>query len=279
MSLNISFDHVIHYIDNAHELKDEWLNKGFHAVEGGRHEHRGSYNTLLHFGIEYIEFLAIDDFELFKRVGAQDVKDSPFYAIGDDQFVEGFYKVCIRTKNLDDLAERFRKKGLQVNGPVPLSRKRPDGTLLEWSLLFVGDESSDLPLPFFIDWHETDEERIASLKDANVIHPHEAGNTSITGFTMAVHDAKQTAHNWSKWFELDVEEPAFDEKLNATVYTLNLPGAKLHFAEPKGSGLVQDTLTTRGERPFELRLHNANNVSSFTTKGANYTISGGNNNA
>ncbi|MCR1288228.1 VOC family protein [Shouchella clausii] len=273
--LALAFDHVIHYVDDAHTLKDRFINKGFHTIYGGRHEQRGSYNTLLHFGMEYIEFLSIDDRSLFDKVGAQDVAYSPFSSIVRDEFTEGFAKICLRTRDLNKLAQTFKQKGLNVNGPVPLSRKRPDGKLLEWSLLFVGEEGSELPLPFFIDWHETDQERLNELKEAQVVAPHSAGQWKIDSFLMAVHDAKQTAFKWAEWFDLEHKGSVYDPRLNADIYTLQLPGGNLKFAQPKGQGPVNEFLEQRGERPFQLMLTGSGQTELFTIHGGHYVFNGG----
>ena len=45
----------------------------------------------------------------------------------------------IRTDDIEGAANYFRGKGLQVNGPVPKSRKTPDGRVIEWHLLYIGE--------------------------------------------------------------------------------------------------------------------------------------------
>ncbi|TSB44771.1 VOC family protein [Alkalicoccobacillus porphyridii] len=252
--MNLQFDHVIHYVDAPKEVQNDLNQQGFHCVYGGRHEQRGSYNTLLHFGLSYIEYLGIDDFEKFKEAGAQDVTYSPFSTIASDSFKEGFAKICIRTTHLEELAETFKAKGLNVNGPVPLSRRQPDGKLLEWSLLFVGDENSDLPLPFFIDWHQSDEQREQSLRNSGVIANNANQHLQIQQIDMAVRDVKETARNWSEWFELDLSDVEYDEDLHANVQTLHLPGVHVRFAEPVQDGKAKQVLSDRGERPFQLHL-------------------------
>ncbi|WP_054704276.1 VOC family protein [Bacillus sp. JCM 19041] len=273
--MNLQFDHVIHYVDDAHDIMNEFQNKGFHTVYGGRHEKRGSYNTLLHFGLSYIEFLGIDDKELFDQVGAKDVAYSPFSSIARDRFSEGFAKMCIRSNNLDQLAKHFKEKGLKTNGPVPLSRKRPDGKLLEWSLLFVGEEQSELPLPFFIDWHETDEERETGLREANVIGSHKDGAFAVESITMSVHDAKETASKWSEWFDLKQIGNYVDQALQAKIYMLELSGGNVQFAEPIGAGIVKETLDKRGERPFLLTLDGSSEQEYFNIRNGYYLFNGG----
>ncbi|QQK78672.1 VOC family protein [Salicibibacter cibi] len=268
--MTLQFDHVIHYVHDAYDIKHSLQSQGLHAVNGGRHEHRGTYNTLLHFDLSYVEYLGIDDDDVFKRSKAQEITHSPFSTIAKDHFVEGFSRVALRTRNLEALAEKLQRKGLSVNGPVPLSRKQPDGKMLEWSLLFAADPHSDLPLPFFIDWQKSDEERRTELKHKDIITTHEAGPLSIAYLAMAVNDVDETVKKWSKWFDLEADVPTSDDTLNAKVRKLHLPGGDLLFAEPTGTGMVSDALNKRGERPFLLAFEGAENTNDQELRGGLY---------
>lgn len=268
--MGFQFDHIIHYVEDAHEAQRVLKEKGFSAVAGGRHESRGSYNTLLHFGLSYIEYLAIDNVDLFKEVKAAEVKWSPFWTLSKDAFREGFLRVNFRTTNLDQLAEDFRSKGLEVNGPVELSRKQPDGTLLEWKLLYANDPHSDVPLPFFIDWKQTDEERQAFLEEKGVITEHEQGESRIQKASYVVKDLEKTIAHWSEWFGLEKEPEEFSEEWNAKTQTLTLSGGSIQFVEPAGKGIAQETLDAIGERLFSLEIEVEKSLDSFEYKGAQY---------
>ncbi|WP_026691281.1 VOC family protein [Alteribacter aurantiacus] len=250
-----NFDHIIHYVSDAHKTKEAFQEKGFHAVNGGRHEEKGTYNTLCHFDLSYIEFLGIDDKWLFEKVHKEKSELSPFSTILQDGYVEGFSKIALRTRNLDNLASILKEKGLTVTGPVPLSRKRPDGSVLEWSLLFVEDEKSDMPLPFFIDWHQSDEERREDLVSHGVMDTNKDRDSSLSHVTFAIKDLEQTVAKWALLFGLPTGEPYVDDRLGARVQRIHLKGGDLLFASPKEDGLVSHILETRGERPFEVHIH------------------------
>ncbi|MBM7094878.1 VOC family protein [Bacillus sp. H-16] len=251
------FDHIIHYVEDANKTKEAFQELGLHAVTGGRHENQGTYNTLCHFDLSYIEFLSIEDRALFEKVIKEKRDSSPFATIAHDQFTEGFSRIALRTRGLDTLAVTFTEKGLKVTGPVPLSRKRPDGSVLEWSLLFIEDENSKIPLPFFIDWHQTDDERREELKMHHVISPNDSGVASLSHVTIAVENLDETVARWALLFGLPKGDIYEDEDLNARVQKLHLEGGDLYFASPNGEGPAARVLRERGERPFKVTLEGA----------------------
>ena len=56
-----------------------------------------------------------------------------------------------RVEDLDALAQRLASAGVPTTGPRRGSRRRPDGVLLEWRTLHVGD-GLEPAIPFFIEW-------------------------------------------------------------------------------------------------------------------------------
>src|SRR5699024_6902961 len=123
------------------------------------------------------------------------------------------------------------------------------------------DPHSDLPLPFFIDWQKSDEERRTELKQKAIITTHEAGPLSVSYLAMAVHDVDETTKKWSDWFDIEASVSTSDDTLNAKVRKLPLPGGDLLFAEPTGIGIVSDALNKCGERPFLLAFDGAEHTS------------------
>jgi glyoxalase-like protein len=58
---------------------------------------------------------------------------------------------AIHPGDIDALANRLRASGMQVLGPYPGSRTRPDGSVLSWKTVNIADDHHGL-LPFFIQW-------------------------------------------------------------------------------------------------------------------------------
>ncbi|NEU30338.1 VOC family protein [bacterium LRH843] len=269
--MTFTFDHLVHFVDEPREAIELIKEKGIHAVEGGAHVKHGTYNTLTYFDLSYIEFLGTSDRKLVEET--EHPKHSLVETVVNDGFSEGFSRFAARTSDIEGVAKHFREKGLTVNGPVPFTRKRPDGSEITWKLLYAGDESNDLQLPFIIQWDESDEERRATQIEKGVIAPHQAGDISFSHVTFAVKDAKKTAEKWADLLQLNIVKEYVDDELNATCQVLELQGGNLVFASPNGDGVVRDVLEKRGEKPFQVTLTSASNEQTFELLGGTYHIS------
>ncbi len=115
---------------------------GLAPTSGGRHEGFGTHNALLGLaGGRYLELMALDP-------------SSPTGAFAAAIAYLGgpaLHTYCARVADLGALCARARAAGLEV-AELPGSRKRPDGTLLEWTLAFVTGHPYGGHFPFFIDW-------------------------------------------------------------------------------------------------------------------------------
>jgi len=96
-------------------------------VFGGVHDGRGTRNALLGLGQQYLEVLAVDPDQPETRF--------PLRELLKDLIEPRVVTVAIAKRNLDK--------------PVPMSRVRSDGVLLEWSVEFTST-----PV-FFIDWKDS----------------------------------------------------------------------------------------------------------------------------
>ncbi|MFS0783978.1 VOC family protein [Bacillus sp. 1P06AnD] len=266
--MKFQFDHVVHYVTDPNEMIGEFKTHGLHAVEGGQHVNSGTYNSLCYFGLSYIEFLGTYDRELVLN-GAHP-RNSLHASIVEQQFNEGFMRFALRTVQMESAATHFRRLGLEVHGPYPLSRKRPDGKVLEWDLLFIGD-GGNLNLPFIIQWKESDEERRRDLINQGSLLPHPA-DVQLSHLSIAVQDAQATAKKWQKYFGGKLGSLYEDKDLQASCLTLELDGGTLLFCSPLNVGNGQDYLEQKGEKPFKLTLNSPLTEDTFTVHGGHYVI-------
>ncbi|WP_010282914.1 VOC family protein [Bacillus timonensis] len=155
--MDIRFDHVVHYVNDPHQAMAAFQLLGFHTVNGGNHDIWGTYNTLCYFkSLTYIEWIGINNLEITKE------GNHPFsrHLYKDYQLEEGLSQIAFRTSSIKTVQKVLTEKGIKTLGPFPGSRKRPDGTLLEWSMLFVDHIH---PMPFFIEWGEDEKKGNTNL--------------------------------------------------------------------------------------------------------------------
>ena len=116
---------------------------GARARFGGVHPGAGTQNALLSLGRNrYLEIIAPDP----KQPAGLDSRD--LKSLKDDPALVGW---AAHPGDIAALAARLKQKGLEIEGPIPGSRKRPDGRVLNWTVLRLKNESTQL-LPFFIEW-------------------------------------------------------------------------------------------------------------------------------
>lgn len=251
----LQFDHFVHLTPDPTKAAEAFQKLGLHAVQGGRHENLGTYNTLSYFDLSYVELIGIFDEALVKEAGS--VKYSLRDTFIENNLQSGPQRIALRSDNLQELAEHFKAQGLEVNGPTDFSRTRPDGTLVTWKLLFAGKPDESLHLPFFIEWDEKDHERREDLTERGVIAPHELGDIQVDGAAFAVRNVEETAALWSELLQLEKGASYIDEEWNSKVQRLSLQGGDIVLYEPLGEGVVADVLKAGGERLFALQFKGA----------------------
>lgn len=194
-------DHIVHFVDKPEEMPAKTKEIGIHTVLGGKHEMWGTYNSLSYFGLSYVEFIGVFDEELIEQSSK-----IPFTL--HDTYVKngrkiGFTRLAFRTNSIEKDAEKFRQLGFIVDGPKPFSRVRPDGTVAKWKLLHFGKPNSTFDFPFFIQWEESDEERMEQLIENGTIKEHDAGPLAIDEIVMKINDI-QIAKDWATSLDLEV---------------------------------------------------------------------------
>lgn len=262
------FDHLVHFVSSPEAAMAAFNKIGLHAVAGGKHENLGTYNALSYFGLSYIELIGVFDKQLTAAAAgsAYSLRDT----FVNDDYSAGLSRIALRSTDLVADAERFRQLGLEVNGPVAMSRKRPDGSLVSWQLLYIGEPGDQLDLPFFIQWDEDDEARQQDLTNRAIIAEHPIGKVKLASVGFAVRNLAETVAKWSQYLGVDAEAAFMDESLNAHTQRLPLPGVDLIFYSPNGEGPVLASLEKRGEKPFLVNLAGADQTAEQQIFDASY---------
>ncbi|KZZ84928.1 VOC family protein [Bacillus sp. SJS] len=202
----MKLDHIVHYVKQPPvQAGAEFQMLGFHTVQGGSHENWGTANSLSYFNLAYLEFLAIENKDKAEK------SDNPLIQMCSRLENEGLCQMAIRTSEMDDLAEKLKGAGLTVTGPFSGSRTRADGTEISWRMLFAEHPESELPLPFFIEWSGSDEERKEDLIRSGAIAPHPNGINTIREVIYLSENPVRLANQWSKWLQLEKTETHGEE--------------------------------------------------------------------
>lgn len=145
---------------------------GVEPVEGGRHVGLGTRNYLLGLGgRRYLEIIGPDpdqpDPGLARPFGL-DLLPGPRLVTW-----------AIHPADLDAVVARARERGYEPGDVHPMSRRTPEGELLEWRLTSSPDDTGDGLVPFLIDWGSTAHpaERglpVVELTSLTALHPDPA---------------------------------------------------------------------------------------------------------
>ncbi len=149
-------DHLVLATPNvratAERVAHDW---GIHLTPGGSHEGAGTRNELTGLGGRtYLEVVGPDD-DQPEPGGHPTAGPRPF---GIDDLTEArLVAWCVRpARRLDDVATAVAAFGVDLGGVAAMSRRRPDGVLLEWRLTFpLLGEPHRGTLPFLIDWADS----------------------------------------------------------------------------------------------------------------------------
>ncbi|MDB4896056.1 MAG: glyoxalase/bleomycin resistance protein/dihydroxybiphenyl dioxygenase, partial [Firmicutes bacterium] len=155
-------DHAMQIVRDLDAAVATFRQLGLHVVPGGEHPDWGTHNALCYFDdLTYIELLAI-------RSEADAIRSDMggnahrFLAGG-----EGIGTAALRSEQITADADAMRDRGVAVTGPVPGSRRRPDGSLLTWQLALPA-----WPQPFLIAWGDEAPARRADLIARGALAPH-----------------------------------------------------------------------------------------------------------
>lgn len=116
---------------------------GVTPAAGGSHPGFGTRNGLLSLGASYFEIIAPDP--------AQDLAGNRGGRIAGLPG-PGLLTFAVRTPDLAGFAAAGRQAGLSVGEPLAMSRRRPDGLDLAWTVQHAASRAYPDLVPFAIDW-------------------------------------------------------------------------------------------------------------------------------
>ncbi|WP_433461750.1 VOC family protein [Spirillospora sp. CA-128828] len=161
----MDLDHLVYAgPDLAAAVEDVARLTGVRPVPGGSHVGVGTRNHLLGLGGgAFLEVIGPDP-------GQPDPAGPRPFGI-DDLTEPGLVDWAVATDDLDETIERARAAGYDPGPALDMSRRRPDGELLQWRLTAPRTEL----VPFLIDWgdtpHPARELPVVRLLSFEVVHP------------------------------------------------------------------------------------------------------------
>lgn len=248
--MNLALDHLVHFIKaEPSEPVKKWGNVGYKAVLGGSHENWGTYNSLLYIGQSYIEFLSIES----NHIAA--AAENPLIKQLTDELPsgEGIGQLCFRTSNIEELKAELKRKGFESLPIFEGSRKRQDGSLLSWKMLFF-KENPHYKYPFFIDWGVEDDRRFEELRHLGFIDEN-LENKKIEEVFIASSDCEMSADSWKAIMPNFMADVYINSNGKEKRASIGIGSVKLTFCQPLlDEGRVLEVLKKRGEKPFAVQL-------------------------
>jgi hypothetical protein len=205
----LQWDHTVHYVNDLEKAIEMFRSNGFHAFHGGSHTEWGTYNALSYFGLNYIEFLGVENQKLVKNVTGpnQVVKDSVKWLPEH----EIFSRVAIRTDDIETVYACLTEHHLECSPIMAGKRRNAQGQLIEWKMVTISGNFQGLDYPFFIQWGQSDEERYENLQEAGAIQEHLVGDVIIKEAVFQVSNPVEIATHWKEVFGLSGLEKGTNE--------------------------------------------------------------------
>ncbi len=219
---------------------------GFGVAPGGRHDRRGTHNAIVRFGTDYLELLGVYDPEKAVASGHNGRALAEFVREREG----GLVGCAFATDDIDGEVARLREAGLELVGPFAMRRELPDGQKLTWRLLVPVDIPWRRPWPFFIQWDQPDDERLAIERPGK----HHNGAGSVGGVAVAVSDLDRAVRLYSSLFDTRPEETGEVRGLCASRARFVVHGFTVDLLSPAGEGPVEREISRQGEGPFEVRV-------------------------
>jgi len=117
---------------------------GVNPATGGSHPGFGTRNRLVSLGVGvYLEIISPDPAQSLHGNRGGRIAALPY---------PGLMTFALRGTGLQEVCRSAERAGLSIEGPVSMSRTRPDGIKLEWSILYLRHLALGEAVPFVIDW-------------------------------------------------------------------------------------------------------------------------------
>lgn len=239
------FDHLVIAVRDLAAAVQHYRDRlGFEVRAGGRHTGRGTENALIRFGLDYLELIGVYDADEAERAGRGTLVEFLRH------HEEGLMAYAVATSDIDAEAASLQRAGLTVRGPFAMERRRPDGPRLAWQLLWPGGEAYRRPWPFFIQWSQSDAERLTLEPPGQ----HANGAQAVREVAVAVHDLERGIDLYQRQLRCAYVDRRERPELAAEEAIFDLAGLRVRLLAPRGSGEIASALQRDGEGVYATLL-------------------------
>ena len=269
------FDHIVVAVKDLNKAITTYRNGlGFTVVPGGEHP-AGTHNALVHFGLSYVELLAVRDpsnpqAKWLKEWIATAGENPPTYAVA--------------VADLDAAVARLDEAEIPHAEIEPGQRTTPEGRTLRWRSVVVAPESTPRtqspaviaasgrppplphrgqpppkpalpPMPFLIEWEGGDDARRREIEAIDALEPHAAGWRELLSVSVLVADPEFAAECYQRAFGWN----RIPDGLAGRGVVLELGDIKLELVAPPSGGRVLPP----GPRPTAIALHSEDRAATL----------------
>jgi hypothetical protein len=228
-------DHAVFAGGALETMRSAFAELGLDPEYGGEHSNGVTHNEVLGFPDgSYLELVSTVE------PGA----DSPWW----NDPIHGDAGPCAWAIDVEDIeagAERAAEAGIAVEGPTAHTRERPDGVVVEFELVVLGEREMGTLYPLVIRDRTPRSDRIDVADSAT--------DTALTGVrevVLAVPDAELETATFRRLFDCEVSEAVDVAEFGARLTRLD--GAPVTLAEPLDGAdgtLLRDRLDRFGPLP------------------------------
>ncbi|MDX1523509.1 MAG: VOC family protein [Anaerolineae bacterium] len=240
MPMALKIDHVTIAGSKLASLEQAFANLGLATEYGGPHS-----NNVTH--MAFLGFVDGSYIELISAIEGISAKAHAFW----DKHIADDGGPCAWAVQVDDVAAetaRVAELGIHVEGPAYYSRRRPDHSVVEWDLAFLGGQGAGARLPFIIKDITPRELRVRpadSVADGLL--------TGVAKVVLGVADLEasirlfQLVYGWP--------EPYIDDHPDFGAELADFEGSPVTLATPlPGHAWLSDRLARYGESPCAFLL-------------------------
>jgi hypothetical protein len=253
--MTVLIDHVTVCGSNLEKMRQDFAGAGLNTTYGGHHANGVTHMDLLTFPDgSYIELIAP-----VSSLGGATGMMSGWAKLMEGNAGAGAW--AARTGDIDKEVDRLRTAGIEVRGPEPGSRQRPDSTKLEWKTAIVGSGPAGSVLPFLIE--------DKTLRGLRVPAPAETSEIEgVAAVIIAVHDLQSSVDQFHRAY--DFEKPTVEDHAEFGTTIAHFAGTPVMLAAPNNeSAWLGDRTARFGECPTAFLLKPADfprAVSKFELK-------------